>query len=106
VRKLSGGQRQGVAIARAVHWGSRILLLDEPMAALGLQEQARVQDLIADLASRGLTIVIVSHNLDHVFALGTRIAVMRLGRLIAVRDTSAVTPMEILHLISGIAEAG
>ena len=51
VRKLSGGQRQGVAIARAVHWGSRILLLDEPMAALGLQEQARVQDLIADLAS-------------------------------------------------------
>jgi simple sugar transport system ATP-binding protein len=106
VRKLSGGQRQGVAIARAVHWGSRILLLDEPMAALGLQEQARVQDLIADLASRGLTIVIVSHNLDHVFALSTRIAVMRLGRLIDVRDTSSATPMEILHLISGIAEAG
>jgi ABC-type sugar transport system ATPase subunit len=106
VRKLSGGQRQGVAIARAVHWGSRILLLDDPMAALGLQEQARVQGLIADLASRGLTIVIVSHNLDHVFALSTRIAVMRLGRLIDVRDTSSATPMEILHLISGIAEAG
>jgi simple sugar transport system ATP-binding protein len=106
VRKLSGGQRQGVAIARAVHWGSRILLLDEPMAALGLQEQARVQDLIADLAARGLTIVIVSHNLDHVFALSTRIAVMRLGRLIGVRDTGSATPVEILHLISGIAEAG
>jgi simple sugar transport system ATP-binding protein len=105
VRKLSGGQRQGVAIARAVHWGSRILLLDEPMAALGLQEQARVQELIADLASRHLTIVIVSHNLEHVFALSTRIAVMRLGRLVGVRDTATSTPVEILHLISGIPEA-
>ena len=85
VRKLSGGQRQGVAIARAVHGGSEILLMDEPMAALGLQEQHRVQDLIADLAGRGLTLVIVSHNLDHVFALSTRIAVMRLGRLVGLR---------------------
>ena len=90
VRKLSGGQRQGVAIARAVHGGSEILLMDEPMAALGLQEQHRVQDLIADLAGRGLTLVIVSHNLDHVFALSTRIAVMRLGRLVGLRDDRRV----------------
>ena len=106
VRKLSGGQRQGVAIARAVHGGSEILLMDEPMAALGLQEQHRVQDLIADLAGRGLTLVIVSHNLDHVFALSTRIAVMRLGRLVGLRETAASEPVEILHLISGITEDG
>ena len=69
VRRLSGGQRQGIAIARAVHWGSRILIMDEPMAALGLQEAGRVQDLIGRLAERGLTQIVVSHNLEHVFTL-------------------------------------
>jgi simple sugar transport system ATP-binding protein len=103
VRKLSGGQRQGIAIARAVHWGSRLLIMDEPMAALGLQEQARVQEMIAHLATRGLTMIIVSHNLDHVFALSTRIAVMRLGRVVGVRDTARTDRVEILHLISGLA---
>lgn len=102
VRKLSGGQRQGVAIARAVHWGSRLLIMDEPMAALGLQEQGRVQGMIQDLAAKGLTMIIVSHNLDHVFALSTRIAVMRLGRLVGVRQTTSTDRVEILHLISGI----
>jgi ABC-type sugar transport system ATPase subunit len=102
VRKLSGGQRQGIAIARAVHWGSRLLIMDEPMAALGLQEQGRVQELISDLAAKGLTMIIVSHNLDHVFALATRIAVMRLGRLVGVRDVSATNRVEILHMISGL----
>jgi simple sugar transport system ATP-binding protein len=103
VRKLSGGQRQGIAIARAVHWGSRLLIMDEPMAALGLQEQARVQQMMGDLVSKGLTMIIVSHNLEHVFALSTRIAVMRLGRLVAVRDTASTDNVEILHLISGLA---
>jgi ABC-type sugar transport system ATPase subunit len=106
VRKLSGGQRQGIAIARAVHWGSRLLIMDEPMAALGLQEQARVQDMIADLAARGLTMIIVSHNLDHVFALSTRIAVMRLGRLVGVHDTARTDRVQILHHISGLASGG
>jgi ABC-type sugar transport system ATPase subunit len=104
VRRLSGGQRQGVAIGRAVHWGSRILIMDEPMAALGLQEQGRVQELIADLAGRGLTMIIVSHNLDHVFALATRVAVMRLGRLVGVRDIGDTNRVEVLHMISGLAE--
>jgi simple sugar transport system ATP-binding protein len=101
-RTLSGGQRQGVAIARAVHHGSRVLVMDEPMAALGLQEQARVSELIEHLAARGLTLLIVSHNLDHVFRLATHIAVMRLGSLVAVRETAATDRREILHLVSGI----
>jgi len=102
VRRLSGGQRQGIAIGRAVHWGSRILIMDEPMAALGLQEAARVQDLIGNLAARGLTQIIVSHNLDHVFTLSTRIAVMRLGRLAGVRETERTDHEEIVRLIAGL----
>ena len=101
-RTLSGGQRQGVAIARAVHQGSRVLVMDEPMAALGLQEQGRVSELIEHLGERGLTQLIVSHNLDHVFQLSTHIAVMRLGALVAVRPTADTDRREILHLISGV----
>jgi len=102
VRRLSGGQRQAIAIGRAVHWGSRILIMDEPMAALGLQEAGRVQALIHTLAERGLTQIVVSHNLDHVFSLSTRIAVMRLGRLAGVRDTARSDHEEILRLIAGL----
>ena len=101
-RTLSGGQRQGVAIARAVHQGSRVLVMDEPMAALGLQEQGRVSELIEHLGERGLTQLIVSHNLDHVFQLSTHIAVMRLGAVVAVRPTADTDRREILHLISGV----
>jgi len=103
VRRLSGGQRQAIAIGRAVHWGSRILIMDEPMAALGLQEADRVQGLIDALAARHLTQIIVSHNLDHVFALSTRIAVMRLGRLIAVLSTAETDREEIVRLVAGLA---
>lgn len=105
-RTLSGGQRQGVAIARAVHQGATILVMDEPMAALGLQEQGRVIELVRRLVDRGLTQLIVSHNLDHVFQLSTRIAVMRLGRLVAVVDTADTDRSEVLHLISGIDPVG
>ena len=72
------------------------------MAALGLQEQGRVIDLVEHLAERGLTQLIVSHNLDHVFRLSTHIAVMRLGRLVGVRETERTTRSAVLHLISGI----
>jgi ABC-type sugar transport system ATPase subunit len=101
-RTLSGGQRQGVAIGRAVHQGATILVMDEPMAALGLQEQGRVIELVEHLAGRGLTQLIVSHNLDHVFRLSTHVAVMRLGQLVGVRPTASTTRSEVLHLISGI----
>jgi simple sugar transport system ATP-binding protein len=104
VRRLSGGQRQAVAIGRAVHWGSRILIMDEPMAALGLQEARRVQELVATLAARGLTQIIVSHNLEHVFALSTRIAVMRLGRLVGVLETATTDHEEVVRLVAGLGE--
>jgi ABC-type sugar transport system ATPase subunit len=103
VRKLSGGQRQAVAIGRAVHWGSRVLIMDEPMAALGLQEAGRVQELITRLRERSITQIIVSHNLDHVFSLSTRIAVMRLGRLVAVKETARTNHAEIVHMVAGLA---
>jgi D-xylose transport system ATP-binding protein len=102
VRRLSGGQRQGVAIGRAVHWGSRVLIMDEPMAALGLQEAGRVQELVLRLSQRGLTQIIVSHNLDHVFTLSTRIAVMRLGRLVGVRPTTETDHEEIVRMVAGL----
>lgn len=102
VRRLSGGQRQAVAIGRAVHWGSRILIMDEPMAALGLVEAKRVSELIAALAERRLTQIIVSHNLDHVFSLSTRIAVMRLGRLVGLRETASTDHEEIVRMIAGL----
>lgn len=102
VRRLSGGQRQAIAIGRAVHWGSRILIMDEPLAALGLHESGRVQELIELLATRGLTQIVVSHNLDHVFRLASRIAVMRLGHLVGVREASDTNHEEILRLIAGL----
>jgi D-xylose transport system ATP-binding protein len=102
VRRLSGGQRQGIAIGRAAHWGSRILIMDEPMAALGLQEAGRVQELIARLAERGLTQIIVSHNLEQVLSLSTHIVVMRLGRVAGVRETARTDREEIFRLIAGL----
>ena len=106
VRRLSGGQRQAIAIARAVHWGSRVLIMDEPLAALGLHESARVQELIERLAGRGLTQIVVSHNLDHVFRLASRIAIMRHGRLVGVREASETNHEEILRLIAGLGVGG
>ncbi len=106
VRRLSGGQRQAIAIARAVHWGSRVLIMDEPLAALGLQEAKRVQDLIKTLAERGLTQVIVSHNLDHVFSLSTHIAVMRLGRLVGILETAQTDHEQVVRMIAGLSRTG
>jgi ABC-type sugar transport system ATPase subunit len=101
-RKLSGGQRQAVAIGRAAHWGSRLLVMDEPLAALGVREATRVEELIQGLARRGLTQIIVSHNLDHVFSLSTRVAIMRLGRLVGIRETADTSREEIVRMIAGL----
>lgn len=105
VRLLSGGQRQAIAIARAVHFGCSVLIMDEPMAALGLREAQSVQDMITDLSSRGITQIIVSHNLDHTFAVTDRIVVFRQGRVVGVRQTAHTTPAEILHMINGLVDA-
>lgn len=105
VRLLSGGQRQAIAIARAVHFGCSVLIMDEPMAALGLREAQSVQDMITDLSSRGITQIIVSHNLDHTFAVTDRIVVFRQGRVVGVRKTAQTNPAEVLHMINGLVDA-
>lgn len=101
VRHLSGGQRQGVAIGRAVGWGTKLVMMDEPTAALGVRETARVQQLIRSLADKGLAVLLVSHNLEQVFAISDRIYVLRRGRLAAERETASTSTEEIVGLITG-----
>ena len=84
VETLSGGQRQGVAVARAAAFGSRVIIMDEPTAALGVKESRRVLDLIQDVRSRGIPIVLISHNMPHVFEVADRIHVHRLGKRLCV----------------------
>lgn len=86
VETLSGGQRQGVAVARAAAFGSRVIILDEPTAALGVKESRRVLELIQDVRSRGIPIVLISHNMPHVFEVADRIHIHRLGKRLCVID--------------------
>ncbi len=84
VETLSGGQRQGVAVARAAAFGSKVVILDEPTAALGVKESRRVLDLIRDVRSRGIPIILISHNMPHVFEVADRIHIHRLGKRLCV----------------------
>jgi D-xylose transport system ATP-binding protein len=104
VRELSGGQRQAVAIARATHWATSLILMDEPTAALGVVETARVEQLILQLRGRGRAIVLVSHNLDQVFRVADRIAVLRRGVQVGVRVTRETGHNEIVSMITGLAQ--
>jgi D-xylose transport system ATP-binding protein len=99
VHSLSGGQRQAVAIARAVHFNARILIMDEPTAALGPAETAQVRDLIRQLRSDGLGIFLISHDIHDVFDLSDRISVMYHGRLVGTVDKNEVTADEVLAMI-------
>jgi D-xylose transport system ATP-binding protein len=99
VRNLSGGQRQSVAIARAVHFNARILIMDEPTAALGPAETAQVRDLIRELKKEGIGIFLVSHDIHDVFDLSERISVMYHGRVVETVDKDAVTPDDVLGMI-------
>lgn len=101
VANLSGGQRQAVAIGRAVHEGRSILLLDEPTAALGVKESHQMLSLIEKLRDRQKAIVIVSHNLLHVFRIADRITVMRAGQTVASRRKTETSADEIVKLITG-----
>ena len=86
VETLSGGQRQGVAVARAAAFGSKVIIMDEPTAALGVKESRRVLELIQDVRSRGIPIVLISHNMPHVFEVADRIHIHRLGQRLTVID--------------------
>jgi ABC-type sugar transport system ATPase subunit len=102
VRDLSGGERQGVAIARAVHWAQRLVLMDEPTAALGVAETRRVEELIRRMRDRGRAILLVSHSLDQVFRLADEICVLRRGRQVGIRRPSETTGDEIVAMITGL----
>ncbi|MGA0941050.1 MAG: ATP-binding cassette domain-containing protein, partial [Burkholderiaceae bacterium] len=101
MRGMSGGQRQCVAIARAAGFAKKLIILDEPTAALGVQETARVEEIIRGLKLRGVPLIIISHNLRQVFDLVDRIYVFRQGRIICSRLKSETTPEEIVGLITG-----
>ena len=101
VETLSGGQRQGVAVARAAAFGSKVVIMDEPTAALGVKESRRVLELILDVKKRGLPIVLISHNMPHVFEVGDRIHIHRLGRRLTVIDPKEHTMSDAVAFMTG-----
>lgn len=105
VRRLSGGQRQAVAICRAAGWGSKVVIMDEPTAALGVRETAKVEDLIQRMKDSGLAILLISHNFDQVLKLADHIWVMRQGNVMAGMRASDTTGDELVALITGAAPA-
>jgi D-xylose transport system ATP-binding protein len=112
VATLSGGQRQSVAVARAVMWNSTLVILDEPTAALGVAQTEQVLELVRRLAEQGLAVVLISHNLHDIFETATRITVLRLGRNVGIYERATTTQQEVVQAItagiptkvSGIAE--
>ena len=101
VETLSGGQRQGVAVARAAAFGSRVIIMDEPTAALGVKESRKVLELILDVRAKGLPIVLISHNMPHVFEVADRIHIHRLGRRACVIRPSQHTMSEAVAIMTG-----
>lgn len=101
VETLSGGQRQGVAVARAVAFGSKVIIMDEPTAALGVKESRRVLELILDVKRRGLPIVLISHNMPHVFEVADRIHIHRLGKRLCVINPKDYTMSDAVAFMTG-----
>ncbi|MBW6421711.1 ATP-binding cassette domain-containing protein [Rhizobium sp. XQZ8] len=101
VETLSGGQRQGVAVARAAAFGSKVIILDEPTAALGVKESRKVLELILDVRSRGIPIVLISHNMPHVFEVADRIHIHRLGRRLTVINPKDHTMSDAVAFMTG-----
>ncbi len=104
VGNLSGGQRQGVAVARAIHQGGKLLIFDEPTAAMGLVESSRVLKLIKRLAEDGYGIIIISHNLQQVFQIAHKVCVMRQGRIVDIVKTDELNMNDIVSMITGAAD--
>ncbi len=100
VASLSGGQRQSVAVARAVMWNSKLVIMDEPTAALGVAQTKQVLDLIKRLRDRGLAVMVISHNLTDVFEVADRIAVLYLGRLVVQDDVSALDLQKVVEYMT------
>jgi simple sugar transport system ATP-binding protein len=99
---LSGGQRQAIAIARATHWASSLVLMDEPTAALGVAETAKVEELILRLKSRGAAMLVVSHNMEQVFRIADRVTVLRRGKQVDTRNIADVSQNELVAMITGL----
>ncbi len=104
VETLSGGQRQGVAVARAAAFGSKVIILDEPTAALGVKESRKVLELILDVRSRGIPIILISHNMPHVFEVADRIHVHRLGSRLCVIDPKSHNMSDAVAYMTGAKE--
>jgi fructose transport system ATP-binding protein len=104
VETLSGGQRQGVAVARAAAFGSKVIIMDEPTAALGVKESRRVLELIQDVRARGIPIILISHNMPHVFEVADRIHVHRLGRRLCVINPGEYSMSDAVAFMTGAKE--
>jgi len=104
IKTLSGGQRQAVAIGRSIYWNAKLLIMDEPTAALGVQEQRKVLDLVRLLGSQGIPVIIISHQMYDVFAVSDRLVVMRRGKKVAERITKQTNTDEVVSLITGAQE--
>jgi len=102
---LSGGQRQAVAISRSIYWDAKLLIMDEPTAALGVVEQEKVLNLVKTLSSQGVSVIVISHQMRDVFSVASRLIVMRRGKKVAERFTKETTHEEVVGLIVGSVEA-
>ncbi|MBP3896962.1 MAG: sugar ABC transporter ATP-binding protein [Mogibacterium sp.] len=100
VKDLSGGQRQGVAVARLIHRGGNILIFDEPTAAMGVAESERTLELIRGLADKGMVVIMISHNMAHVFRIADRVAVMRHGHVIVETETENLSIKQVVELLT------
>jgi ABC-type sugar transport system ATPase subunit len=101
IRNLSGGQRQAVAIARSIYWNARLMIMDEPTAALGVAEQHKVLTLVRTLRDHGVPVIIISHNMQDVFAVADRIVILRRGRKVGQLIAAETTPDEVVSLMVG-----
>ena len=101
VETLSGGQRQGIAVARAAAFGSKVIIMDEPTAALGVKESRRVLELIRDVQSKGISIVLISHNMPHVFEVASRIHIHRLGKRLCIIDPKKYEMSDAVAFMTG-----
>jgi len=101
VAKLSGGQRQAIAVAKAASFGKKIVFLDEPTAALGVKESRHVLEIVKQLKTQGVSVIIITHNMEHAFAVADRFFVIRLGRGVGVKEKSETNIDEIVKMITG-----